>query len=177
VKLWNNYHTDYKPLMHYALEHEIPFVATNIPRRFASAVSREGLDVLEKFSDQAQVYMAPLPIEVDRELSGYANMKEMMHGGQFNADHMVSAQASKDATMAHFILKSLEGKDHFLHINGAYHSNDHEGIAWYLRHYSPEITLMTIGTVEQEDIHQIDEATAGRADFTVVLPLDSPKSY
>jgi len=177
AKLWNNYGTDYRPLMQFALEHEIPFVATNVPRRYASAVSREGLGVLEQFSEDAEGYMPPLPIEVDRELSSYAAMKEMMHGGHLNADHMVSAQALKDATMAHFILKGLEGRTHLLHINGAYHSNDYEGIAWYLKHYSPEVSLMTISVAEQENIHQIEEETAAKADYIIVLPLDSPKSY
>lgn len=177
AKLWNNYIQDYKPLMKYALEKSIPYIATNIPRKYASAVSREGIGVLEDFSEEAKQYIAPLPIEVDKELPAYAAMAEMMHGSGMNPDHMIEAQASKDATMAHFILQGLRGNGLFLHINGAYHSNDYEGIVWYLNHYAPGTKIMTITTVEQEDIQTLNEDSHNKADFILLLPTDSPKSY
>ena len=40
VKLWKNYKTDYKPLVEFARKNALPFIATNIPRRYASMVSR-----------------------------------------------------------------------------------------------------------------------------------------
>ena len=46
ARLWNNYKTDYAPLVDYARDHNIPFVATNVPRRYASLVSRGGLHAL-----------------------------------------------------------------------------------------------------------------------------------
>lgn len=177
AKLWNNYQPDYKPLLKFSLDNNIPFKATNIPRKYASAVSREGIGVLDTFSEEAKKYMAPIPIEVDKELPGYAAMAEMMHGSGMSADNMIEAQASKDATMAHFILESLTDNSLFLHINGAYHSNNFEGIVWYLHHYSPGTKVMTITTVEQEDIQALDEESYNKADFIILLPADSPKSY
>ena len=177
AKLWNNYIPDYRPMMRFSLENNIPFVATNIPRKYAAAVSREGMDVLKDFSEEAKQYMAPLPIEVDKELPGYAAMAEMMHGSGMSPDNMIEAQASKDATMAHFILQGLADKKRFLHINGAYHSNNYEGIVWYLDHYAPGTKIMTITTVEQEDIQSLNEEFFNKADFILLLPDDSPKSY
>ncbi|MBS9522765.1 ChaN family lipoprotein [Litoribacter alkaliphilus] len=176
VKLWNNYQTDYKPLVQYAKSNDIPFVATNVPRKYASAVSRGGLEVLEDFSEEAKLFIAPLPIEIDRELPGYVGMKEMMHGSHMNAEHMVAAQALKDATMAYFILKGLDGMEQFYHINGSYHSNNYEGIVWYLKHYEEGLSIMTI-TVEEKGVMDIDEETRAKANFIIVLPTDSPKSY
>jgi len=177
AKLWTNYIPDYRPMMRYALENKIKFVATNIPRKYAAAVSREGMEVLESFSEEAQSYMAPLPMKVDKELPGYAAMAKMMHGSGMSPDNMIAAQASKDATMAHFILQGLPDQRKFLHINGAYHSNDYEGIVWYLEHYSPHTSVMTITTVEQEDIQSLNEESLTKADFIILLPADSPKSY
>ena len=177
AKLWTNYIPDYRPMMRFALENQIPFVATNIPRKYAAAVSRGGMSVLENLSEEAKTYMAPIPITVDKELPGYAAMAEMMHGSGMNPDYMIEAQASKDATMAHFILKRLPEQGRFLHINGAYHSNDYEGIVWYLNHYSPGTKVMTITTVEQDDIQSLKEESLNKADFILLLPADSPKSY
>jgi len=177
AKLWTNYIQDYRPLMKFAFQNNIPFIATNIPRKYASAVSREGIGVLDEFSEDAKGYMAPLPIAVDKDLPGYAAMAEMMHGSGMSPDNMIEAQASKDATMAHFILQGLADGGRLLHINGAYHSNDYEGIVWYLRHYAPDTNVMTITTVEQDDNVTLNQEFQKKADFIILLPTDSPKSY
>lgn len=62
VRLWPNYSTDYAALISYAREHHIPVVATNIPRRYATAVKEHGLSYLDSLSTEAKAYMAPLPI-------------------------------------------------------------------------------------------------------------------
>ena len=43
ARLWPNFDTDYKPIADFAREQHIPFVATNVPRRYARLVSRQGL--------------------------------------------------------------------------------------------------------------------------------------
>lgn len=176
-KLWNNYMLDYKPLMLYAKKNNIPFIGSNIPRKYASLVSRQGLAALDSLSEEAKRYFAPLPIEVDKSLPGYVGMKDMMHGSGMNVDFMVEAQAVKDATMAFSLFDYLGKGKTILHINGSYHSNNYEGILWYLKKHNPKTRILTINTVEQENIHTLEEKTKGTADFIIVLPSDSPKSY
>jgi uncharacterized iron-regulated protein len=176
AKLWKNYLTDYKPMMLYAKNNSIPFFASNIPRKYASLVSRHGLAALDSLSEEAKKYMAPLPIEVDKTLPGYVGMKDMMHGSGMNVDFMVEAQAVKDATMAYSLYGHLKGNT-VLHINGSYHSNNFEGIVWYVRKEYPDTRILTINTVEQEDLHELEEKSKNTADFIIVIPLDGPKSY
>ncbi|MFD2037003.1 ChaN family lipoprotein [Belliella marina] len=177
AKLWNNYGTDYKPLMLFAKENQIPVVASNIPRKYASLVSREGLGSLEQLSPEAKSYIAPLPVAVDMELPGYAGMKEMMHGSSMNVDFMVEAQAIKDATMAYSLFEYIGKGNQIFHINGSYHSNNYEGIVWYLKKEYEDASILTIATVEQNDTYSLEEKSKGIADFIIVLPTDSPKSY
>lgn len=177
AKLWNNYQVDYKPMMLFAKKNNIPFVASNIPRKYASMVSRKGLASLDSLSDEAKKYFAPLPIEVDKTLPGYVGMKDMMHGSGMNADYMVEAQAVKDATMAYSLFDYLEKGNSILHINGSYHSNNYEGIIWYLNKAYPKTKILTISTVEQDSIKELEAKSKGIADFIIVLPMDSPKSY
>lgn len=177
AKLWNNYQVDYKPMMLYAKKNNIPFVASNIPRKYASMVSRKGLSVLDSLSDEAKKSIATLPVEVDKNLPGYVGMKDMMHGSGMNADYMVEAQAIKDATMAFSLFDYLEKGNSILHINGSYHSNNYEGIIWYLQRAYPKTKILTISTVEQESIKELEEKSKGIADYIIVLPTDSPKSY
>ncbi|MBW0161782.1 MAG: ChaN family lipoprotein [Sediminibacterium sp.] len=98
ARLWKNYPTDYAPLVNFAKENKIAFAATNVPRRYASMVSRGGFAVLDTISAKEKTWMAPLPIAYDAELPGYKKMIEMMggHGGE----NLPKAQALKDATMA-----------------------------------------------------------------------------
>ena len=49
ARLWNNFKTDYKPLVDFAKDNNLKFIATNIPRRFASLVFKGGFEVLEDY--------------------------------------------------------------------------------------------------------------------------------
>ena len=177
AKLWNNYKTDYKPLMLFAKSKNIPFVASNIPRKYASLVSREGLTGLESLSPEAKRYFAPLPVVVDKELPGYKGMADLMHGSPMNMDFMIEAQAIKDATMAASLFNYLSQGLPILHVNGSYHSNNFEGIVWYIRQEFPDLPLLTINTVEQENVLTLEEKHFGTADYIIVTPTDVPKSY
>lgn len=175
ARLWNNYPTDYKPLVDFAKENNMKFIATNIPRRFASQVFRGGFEVLETLSKEEKTWIAPLPIKYDANLPGYVKMKEMMggHGG----DNLPKAQAIKDATMAHFILKNLEENALFMHYNGSYHSDNYEGINWYLKQENPELTIVTVSLVEQDTISKFDSEEKLKADFIIVVPSTMTKTY
>ncbi|MDF9800659.1 putative iron-regulated protein [Catalinimonas alkaloidigena] len=183
AKIWNNYSTDYKPLLDFAKEQAYTFIATNIPRRYASFVSRAGLDSLENLSEEAQSYIAPLPIEFDVNLSSYQNMLQMMGGhnnsghGGMKAENMVKAQAIKDATMAHFILQNLEENCTFVHFNGSYHSDNFEGIYWYLKQVKPELDIVTLSSIEQEDINSWNEELDSLANYVISVPADMTKTY
>jgi uncharacterized iron-regulated protein len=175
ARLWNNHATDYAPLVNFAKEKVLPFIATNVPRRYATMVYKKGFTALDTLPDAEKAWMAPLPIAYDPELPGYKGMLAMMggHGG----DNLPKAQALKDATMAHFILKNKKDGQRFLHFNGAYHSDRFEGIVWYLRKARPELRIVTLSTVQQKDIGKLEEEHAGKADFILCVDEDVPGSY
>lgn len=175
ARLWKNYPTDYAPLVNYAKENKLVFAATNIPRMYASLVAKKGFEALDTISDKAKTWIAPLPIPYDGELPGYKKMKEMMagHGG----DNMPKAQASKDATMAHFILNYYKPGSLFIHYNGSYHSENYEGILWYLKRQQPSLKYVTITTVSQKDIHHLLEENKGKADFIICVDEDMTTTY
>lgn len=178
AKVWKNHKTDYKPLLDFARNNELPFVATNIPRRYASMVSREGLEGLDKLTEEARKWVAPLPIEVDLTRSGYAWMIETMGShAQGDPANIAKAQASKDATMAYFIVQNLEAGKKFIHFHGTFHSNNFQGIYDYLKASRPDIKIVTIASVNQQVISQLEEKNKALADFTIVTPEDGPKSY
>lgn len=171
AKIWDNYDTHYRPLVELAREYGLRFIATNIPRRYANLVARKGIEALESLSEEAKKAVAPLPIQIDMTTPGYREMMEMGHGQrmQMKSEHFVAAQAVKDATMAHFILKHLIQEILFIHYNGDYHSRNYGGIYWYLKQYDPGICVVTISSIEDQEL-EFKEEYRGAGDYVLVVP-------
>jgi uncharacterized iron-regulated protein len=174
-RLWPNYKTDYKPLVDFAMEKNIAFVASNIPRRFASLVFKNGFEALDKLSSEEKSWIAPLPILYDATLPGYVKMIQEMggHGGE----NLPKAQAVKDATMAYFINKNRTDTSLFIHYNGSYHSDNFEGIFWYLKQQNPNLKISTIATVTQKDLSKLEVENYNKATFIIVIDEDVTKTY
>ncbi len=175
ARLWKNYNTDYKPLVDFAKTNKIEFVATNVPRRFASLVYKNGFEALDTLSHEQLLWIAPLPILYDSTLKCYQDMLAMMkdHGGS----NLPKAQALKDATMANFILKHHNNGYLSLHFNGAYHSNNFEGIVWYIKQNKPSLISKTITTVSQSDITKLSEEYRNSASFIICVDEDMTTTY
>ena len=177
ARLWPNYKTDYAPLVEFAKENQLKFIATNIPRRYASVVYKKGFEGLEDLSAEAKSYIAPLPVEYDPELEGYQAMLEDMKMMAHVNENLPKAQAIKDATMAYSIAEAIENDKLFIHYNGTYHSNNHEGLIWYLEKYKPGLNIITIVSVEQEEIENLGEENENLADYIVVITESMTKTY
>jgi len=182
VRLWKNYLTDYKPLLSFAKQNGLRFVASNIPRRYASVVASGGFEALQKLSPDALKYIAPLPIEYDPELPCYKDMLSMdssIGGGMENKvnENLPKAQAIKDATMAKSIANSRQNGQTVIHFNGSYHSDRHMGIIWYLNKYNPGVKVTTITAVLQDDIEKMNDENKGQADFVIVIPSSMTRTY
>lgn len=175
ARLWRNYNTDYAPLVNYARDHNVGVVASNIPRRYASMVFGGGFAALDTLSAKEKAWIAPLPIAYDPELPGYKKMLDMMpgHGG----DNLPRAQAIKDATMAHFSLKAYEPGKLLIHFNGAYHSDNFEGILWYLQQQAPQLKYATLTTVLQKDISKLEKSNRNKADYIICVDEDMTTTY
>jgi uncharacterized iron-regulated protein len=158
-----------------AKEKGLRFIATNVPRRYASMVYKGGFEALDTLPDAEKNWIAPLPIAYDPELPGYKAMLDMGHG--HSSPTMPRAQALKDATMAHFILANFDPGTPFLHFNGTYHSDNYEGIVWYLKRARPELRIVTIATVTQADARRLEAEHKGKADLILVVDEAVPGTY
>lgn len=132
---WGNYNTGYRPLVELAKAAGLPVVAANAPRRYVSAVGREGADVLTRgqpWSTRLRADLPPLPLpppsaaylerlrrdpEVSRpaeltpihESSGSASAAsaECPFIGLRREDGLLAPMLLWDATMAHAVAGAL----------------------------------------------------------------------
>lgn len=175
ARLWPNYKTDYAPLVDFAKDKKLPFIATNIPRRYANLVYKKGFEALDTLSTEEKSWIAPLPILFDSELPTYKHILKMM--GMRGSPLLVKAQAMKDATMAYFILKNYKEGQLFIHYNGAYHSDNYEGIQWYLKKGKENIQCATISTVSQDNVKKLLPENHKKADFIICVAETMTKTY
>jgi len=182
AKLWPNYKTDYAPIIDFAREKNIKFVATNIPRRYAALVNLKGFEGLDSINSMERGLMAPLPIKFDPEVKCYKDIMSMIGSGMpaHISENIAKAQAIKDATMSHFIMKNWADSIVILHFNGSYHSDDHLGIEWYLHEFIKKtdwtVKILTITTIEQDTIETLNKESIGKADFIICVPSDMTKT-
>jgi len=183
AKLWPNYKNDYAALIDFAREKGLKFVATNVPRRFAAMVNQNGFEGLDSLLGIERGMIAPLPIHYDSTLTGYQSMRKSIGNDMpaHTSANLPKAQAIKDATMANLILKNIsENKTTFLHFNGAYHSDNYEGIVWYINDYLKrtnfELKILTISCVEQDTLEVLSKENLGKADFIICIPESMTRS-
>ena len=93
------------------------------------------------------------------------------------SNNLPKAQAVKDATMAYFIYKNKKENTLFIHFNGSYHSDNYEGIYWYLRKLQPNMKIITIATVTQKKVEKLEKEHYNKADFILVIDQDVTTSY
>jgi uncharacterized iron-regulated protein len=176
ARIWPNYKTDYKPLVEFAKIHKLNFVASNIPRRYASLVNKKGFEGLEELSDEAKAFLPPLPVAYDPNLECYKSLLDMKGMGSHVTPNFPKAQAIKDATMSYSILKNWSPGKLVLHFNGSYHSDNFESINWYLKQENPNLKIITITTVSQKNVKELTNENTGIADFTICVDGDMTKT-
>ncbi len=175
TQLWGNYKTDYKPLVEFAKENSLRFIASNIPRRYAAMINSDGIEVLKKLSPEALAMIGPdLEKYFDPEVKAYAEMASQM-GGHVppNMLNIQTAQAAKDATMAYFSLQNFNKGDFYFHFNGSYHSNNSQGIIWWIDKIQPGLNIKSVATVTNTEWSELtDEEKASISNYTIVVADD-----
>jgi uncharacterized iron-regulated protein len=177
-RLWRNYPTDYKPLVEFAKDNKLSFIATNIPRRYADIVNKSGGEqVLNELTDEAKQFIAPLPIPFKPDSVMITEWTKAGLPMGKSTLGIAKAQAVKDATMAWFIAQHASKEHVFIHYNGSFHSDNHDGIIWFLKLYRPCIRIRTLATIEQEGTEMLDSGYKNRADYILCVPRTMTKTY
>lgn len=179
AKTWVNFDTDYAPLLELARDSSLKFVATNVPRRYASFVAKFGLDTLAGLPEASRAFLPDLPVPYTLDTPGYRAMLDMMSGGHAGggaAENFVKAQALKDYTMASGILDHLPDDGVFYHVNGDYHSAEYGGIYHYIRRAGPGIRLLTVKVVDSLR-PGFDPSWQGKGDVILRVPSDFTKTH
>lgn len=166
---WDNYPSDYRPLVEFAREHSLPVIAANTPIKVVRCVAKQGPEVLAKFSADHQAWVAEdiqtsstaYQQKFQQAMGGHggkhrkhgkdkAGKHPGKHGGATTHKAKLSnsfyAQLSRDNTMAESIYRALKAapKSQVMHTNGAFHSDFHLGTVDALKRLDSKLKIIVI---------------------------------
>ena len=177
---WPNYPTDYKPLVEFAVSRKIPVIAANVPRPFASDVSKNGFAALATKSDEQRTWFAAdLQCATGNDEYYRRFLEAMGTHPDVAADRFYFAQCVKDETMAESIAGAfaagteLKGQRPLVvHVNGAFHSDFHYGTVSRAQRRLPgkRIAVVTVLPVADIEKETPDTAERRRGDYLIYTP-------
>lgn len=173
---WPNYQEDYRPLVEFAKVHDIYVLAGNIPRRMAAQYAKTGDFSLISEADKQYLPEKQL-IEHGAYYEKFTNLMNNSDGAQ----HMIlskdkvelfyKAQTLKDDTMAESINNYVlaHKNTRVLHVQGAFHGDEHLGVVEKLHKLNPNLKLLVITPVENKDYNDIKDKIG---EDTMILTFD-----
>lgn len=179
---WNNYNTDYRALVEFAKNNNLPVIAANAPRRYVNMVSRGGRDSLNKLLPTAKSWLAPLPFE--RASPAYAAKFNKLMGGapeaKMGLSNILDSQSLWDATMAYSIAEYLrkEPGGLVIHVNGGFHTENRLGTPEHFEKYVPGVKFVVVTIKPEENFTQFDRQKYENAgDFVILTNAKLPRSF
>jgi len=175
---WNNYLTDYHPMVKFAKKHNIKVIAANAPRRYVHRVGQKGLKVLNDLSATAKTWIAPIPYKKpskklkERFIALQSKIAAIApaHGDFSRQSHFLEAQNLWDATMAYSLSEELINtpKALILHLNGYFHSQSGIGIPEHLSQYRTGVKKLIVNIVRSSSFPNFDNSLKEGGNFIII---------
>lgn len=188
---WPRYATDYRPLVEFARSLKWPVIASDVPRRLASLVSRRGLKtILDSISTTDRAYAArDLLCPHDDYFARFAKTMSDMpsHSGDSTKEsgaekaatmeRIYQAQCIKDETMGESVALAYAAappRALVVHVNGAFHSDYGLGTVERVKRRLPGKRVVVVSFVPVRDLDGAEgKSQRTLADF-IVFTLAPP---
>lgn len=179
---WNNYKTDYRPLVEYAKQNRLDVIAANAPRRYVNMVSRNGRDSLNQLSPEAKKWLAPLPYaqSSDAYARKFTDLMGAMESNKQSVSKILESQTLWDATMAFSIAEYLKNNKNALvvHLNGSFHTENRLGTAEQLLKFNPKAKILVVTMKYEDNFNKFDKTKyENLGDFIILTDANVPRSF
>jgi uncharacterized iron-regulated protein len=179
---WPRYATDYRPIVELAKMNHLAVIASNLPRRIATEVSKNGMPTVERLGNDRGLAARDLQCATsgDYYTRFMKQMGEHPPAGdpkasetQTRNDRFFLAQCLKDETMAESVAEAFRNardpRATIVHFNGAFHSDYGQGTAERTRRRLPGRRVAVVSVIPVEDIDMVapDEDDLKQADYLV----------
>ncbi|CAE6951075.1 hypothetical protein ACOMICROBIO_GDFFDHBD_03646 [Vibrio sp. B1REV9] len=142
---WPNYESDYRPLVEFAKQANIPVIASNAPKEIVRCIGRQGTAYIEKLNAEERRFIAE---DINTGESPYKEkfMASMHHGKPEQTERQYAAQVTWDETMADSIVTflSMNPDTQVIHIAGKFHTENGLGTAASILNRNPNLKVVVI---------------------------------
>jgi uncharacterized iron-regulated protein len=178
ARSWNNY-ADYRPMIEYSRENQIPVIAANVPNRYVNIVTRKGLTGLDSLNKTAKKWLPPLPIDT---IAGkyYDNFMKSMGGHIVPGMKIYQAQNLWDSGMAWSIFKYLKKNrgDKIFHITGRFHSDEKLGTVARLMKHKPSLNIANISCFSHSSFNSPEwKKFMNLGDYIIITNPELKRTY
>ncbi|PFG55683.1 putative iron-regulated protein [Vibrio sp. ES.051] len=142
---WPNYESDYRPLIEFAKQTNLPVIAANAPRHIVRCIGRYGIDYTNKLDPEERTFIAKV---INTKTSPYKEkfMASMHHGKPEQTERQYAAQITWDETMAESIVNYLttNPRTQVMHVAGKFHTEGGLGTAASILNRNPSLKVVVI---------------------------------
>ncbi|EPA0547911.1 ChaN family lipoprotein [Vibrio alginolyticus] len=146
---WPNYESDYRPLVEFAKQKNLPVIAANAPKSIVRCIGRQGLDYINKLDDDQRTFIAQA---INTGSSPYKEkfMASMHHGKPEQTEKQFAAQVTWDETMAESIVSYLDDNPgaQIVHVAGKFHTEQGLGTAASILSRNPSLKVVVISPTD-----------------------------
>ncbi|MDW1577728.1 ChaN family lipoprotein [Vibrio sp. Vb2880] len=146
---WPNYQSDYRPLVEFAKQKNLPVIAANAPKSIVRCIGRQGLDYINKLDDDQRMFIAQA---INTGSSPYKEkfMASMHHGKPEQTEKQFAAQVTWDETMAESIVSYLDDNPgaQVVHVAGKFHTEQGLGTAASILSRNPSLKVVVISPTD-----------------------------
>ncbi|BCG12345.1 ChaN family lipoprotein [Vibrio alginolyticus] len=146
---WPNYESDYRPLVEFAKQKNLPVIAANAPKNIVRCIGRQGLDYINKLDDDQRMFIAQA---INTGSSPYKEkfMASMHHGKPEQTEKQFAAQVTWDETMAESIVSYLDDNPgaQVVHVAGKFHTEQGLGTAASILSRNPSLKVVVISPTD-----------------------------
>ncbi|MGI2911218.1 ChaN family lipoprotein [Vibrio alginolyticus] len=146
---WPNYESDYRPLVEFAKQKNLPVIAANAPKNIVRCIGRQGLDYINKLDDDQRMFIAQA---INTGSSPYKEkfMASMHHGKPEQTEKQFAAQVTWDETMAESIVSYLDDNPgaQIVHVAGKFHTEQGLGTAASILSRNPSLKVVVISPTD-----------------------------
>ena len=146
---WPNYESDYRPLVEFAKQKNLPVIAANAPKSIVRCIGRQGLDYINKLDDDQRMFIAQA---INTGSSPYKEkfMASMHHGKPEQTEKQFAAQVTWDETMAESIVSYLDDNPgaQVVHVAGKFHIEQGLGTAASILSRNPSLKVVVISPTD-----------------------------
>lgn len=174
---WDNYRSDYRPLVEFAKQQQLPIIAANAPRKHIRCLGQQGLDYLTQLPIIERQQLAET-LTVDDPAYKQRLFGNAHHGDAEQSQNHFIAMLGWDDTMAESIAQHSKSRHRqVMHTVGNFHIEQRQGTYSRVQQRLPEQQVTSVVAVSEKEYAGLSNAEKQKKGDYLIIVKALPVRY